>query len=70
MGIGQYPETARNMKSHIDIDAGVILKGRDTIEGVGERIFRLLVEVASGRRTKAEKLGHCELAINRIGVTF
>jgi len=64
------PETARKMKANIDIDAGVILKGRDTIEGVGERIFRLLVEVASGRRTKAEKLGHCELGINRIGVTF
>ncbi len=64
------PETARNMRSHIDINAGVILKGRGTIEGVGERIFRLLMEVASGRRTKAERLGHCELAINRIGVTF
>ena len=64
------PETAQKFKSHIDIDAGVILRGRDTIEGVGERIFQLLVEVASGRRTKAERLGHCELAINRIGVTF
>ncbi len=64
------PETARKMKAHIDIDAGVILKGRDTIEGVGERIFCVLVEVASGRRTKAERLGHCELAINRIGMTF
>ncbi len=64
------PETARSMKSHIDIDAGLILKGRGTIEGVGERIFRLLVEVASGKRTKAERLGHGELAINRIGVTF
>jgi altronate dehydratase large subunit len=64
------PETARKFKAHIDIDAGVILKGRDTIEGVGERIFHLLVEVASGKRTKAERLGHCELAINRIGVTF
>ncbi len=64
------PETARTFKSHLDIDAGMILRGRDTIEGVGEGIFRLLVEVASGRKTKAERLGHCELAINRIGVTF
>lgn len=64
------PETVRTFKAHIDIDAGVILRGRDTIEGIGERIFRLLVEVASGRRTNAERLGHCELAINRIGVTF
>ena len=64
------PETARKMKSHIDIDAGVIFKGRDTIEGVGERIFRLFLEVASGKKTKAERLGHRELGINRIGVTL
>ena len=63
-------ETGRNMKAHIDINAGTILKGRDTIEGVGEKIFRLVLAVADGRRTKAEKLGHCEFAINRIGETI
>jgi altronate dehydratase large subunit len=64
------PETARKMKSHIDINAGAILKGRDTIEGVGERIFRLLLEVARGKQTKAERWGHGEFGINRIGVTL
>ncbi len=63
-------ETGQNMKAHIDINAGTILKGRDTIEGVGEKIFRLVLAVADGRRTKAEKLGHCEFAINRIGETI
>jgi altronate dehydratase large subunit len=64
------PETARKMRAHIDVDAGEILKGRDTIEGVGERIFRLLLEVASGKQTKAERWGHGEFGINRIGVTL
>jgi altronate dehydratase large subunit len=64
------PETARKMRAHIDINAGVILRGRGTIEGVGEGIFRLLLEVASGKRTKAERLGHRELGINRIGATM
>ena len=63
------PETARRMRAHIDINAGVILRGRGTIEGVGEGIFRLLLEVAGGKRTKAERLGHREMGINRIGAT-
>jgi len=63
-------ETARTMRAHIDINGGVILKGQDTIEGVGERILRLLLAVASGKKTKAEKLGHCEFAIHRIGVSI
>jgi altronate dehydratase large subunit len=64
------PETARKMRAHIDVNAGLILRARGTIEGVGEGIFRLLLEVASGRRTKAERLGHRELGINRIGATM
>jgi altronate dehydratase large subunit len=64
------PETAQTMKAHIDVNAGVILRGRGTIEGVGQRVFRVLLEVAGGRRTKAERLGHGELGINRIGVTL
>jgi altronate dehydratase len=58
------------MKAHIDVDAGAILRGRDTIEGVGERIFRLLLDVASGRKTKSERWGNWEFGINRIGVTL
>jgi len=64
------PETARKMRAHIDVNAGAILKGRDTIETVGERIFRLLLDVANGEKTKAERRGHWEFGINRIGVTL
>ena len=64
------PETAQRMKAHIDVSAGVILRGRGSIEGVGQRVFRVLLEVVCGKRTKAEKLGHGELGINRIGMTL
>ncbi len=64
------PETARRMKAHIDVDAGTILQGRDTIDGVGERIFLLLLDVAGGQKTKAERWGNWEFGINRTGVTL
>lgn len=64
------PETARKMRPHIDVNAGAVLQGRATIAGVGERIYRFLLEVAGGKRTKAEKLGHCEFGISRIGMTL
>jgi galactarate dehydratase len=35
----------------IDVDAGSIATGEATIEQVGEQIFRLILEVASGRKT-------------------
>ncbi|MBN1441557.1 MAG: UxaA family hydrolase, partial [Planctomycetes bacterium] len=44
------------MPEDIDIDAGVILGG-ESVETVGERIFEMLLEVASGRRPRSEELG-------------
>lgn len=38
----------------IDIDAGSIATGDATIEDVGREIFRLILEIASGRETWAE----------------
>jgi len=57
------------MKDNIDIDAGGILDGRDTSQSVGEWIFEEIVEVASGKLTRAELLGHCEFAIHSIEPT-
>lgn len=55
-----------NMKDCIDINAGTIIEGAETTGMVGERIYGLLVKVASGRRTKAEILGQNDFAIDRI----
>jgi altronate dehydratase large subunit len=64
------PRTYKTMKEHIDIDAGVIVEGKDTVASVGKRIFDEVIKVSSGKRTKSEKLGHREFAITRIGSTF
>ncbi len=45
------------MKDNTDINAGTILEGKETIAEVGERIYRMILEVASGRKPKAEELG-------------
>lgn len=57
----------RRMTSNMDINAGRIADGTATVESVGQEIFEFLLEVASGRRTCAERLGHREFVPWRIG---
>ena len=59
--------TYNKMRENIDINAGTILDGDDTVQSIGEQIFNEILEVASGKLTKAEVLGHREFAINTIG---
>ena len=54
------------MRDNIDINAGTIIEGTDSIQGTGDRIFREIVNVASGKLTRAEVLGHGEFAIPSI----
>jgi altronate hydrolase len=42
----------------IDIDCGTIVDGLETVDEVGERIFRIMLETASGRATKSELHGY------------
>ena len=58
-----------HMRENIDINAGDIIEGKDTIHTVGERIFAEVIEVASGKQTKAEILGHSEFAIHGLGLS-
>ena len=48
---------AGRMMDDIDINAGTILDGTETVEQVGRRIFNLIVNVASGEKTKSELAG-------------
>jgi altronate hydrolase len=41
----------------MDLNAGTILDGEETIQEVGKRIFDLVVRVAGGERSKSEALG-------------
>ena len=51
-------ETYRRMTDNMDINAGGIINGRETLQAVGERIFNAVIKVASGKKTKAEALGY------------
>lgn len=42
----------------IDLDCGGIVEGTDTVDAAGERIFRLMLDTASGRSTKSEQHGY------------
>jgi altronate dehydratase large subunit len=60
------PETYRKMRDNIDINASKVFEGK-SLEEVAEEIFNEILEVASGKLTKAEILGHNEIGIWRIG---
>ena len=56
-----------HMVENMDINAGTIIDGKETIEQVGRRIFEKMLAVASGERAKNEISGHREFAIWRTG---
>jgi altronate hydrolase len=61
--IASNTPTFERMRGDLDINAGTILDGAETIEQVGERIFRELLAVASGKPCKAELNGHREFQV-------
>jgi altronate dehydratase large subunit len=63
------PMTSAFMSDNIDIDAGQILEGKASLQQVAEQILGEVMEVSSGKVTKAESLGYSDIAINRIGPT-
>lgn len=58
------------MMDNMDINAGTIIDGHETPQEVGQRIFDEILEVASGKLTKSEILGHRELSIDRLSPFF
>jgi altronate dehydratase large subunit len=58
------------MRDNMDVNAGTIIDGVETIEEVGKRIFEEIASVASGKLTKAEILKQHDFGIWRIGPTF
>ncbi|MGO9096268.1 MAG: UxaA family hydrolase [Bryobacteraceae bacterium] len=55
------------MRENMDVNAGLIAEGARTVQEVGAEIFNLLLKVASGERTAAERCGHQEFVPWRIG---
>jgi altronate dehydratase len=57
----------KRMKDNMDINGGLIADGESTVAAVGQEIFEMVLRVASGEKTCAERLGHKEFVPWRIG---
>ena len=47
----------RHIEEDMDVNCGTVVDGEETVEQAGERIFRFVLDVASGKKTKSEELG-------------
>ena len=54
----------QRLKDDMDINAGTIADGDETIQQVGERIFQKIITVAGGELTRSEALGHQEFVLS------
>ena len=54
----------------IDFNAGTVAEGKETLDEAGERLLDLVLETASGKRTKQELGGYREISIFKDGVTL
>ncbi|MBE9606208.1 altronate dehydratase [Acetobacteraceae bacterium H6797] len=60
------------MSEDMDVNCGTVLTGEETVEEAGQRIFELMLRVASGERSKSEAFdfGAAEFAPWVIGATM
>ena len=62
---------AQRMAGIIDLDAGSVISGEDTIENKGRELFELILQVASGEKeTMAEQLGQDDFIPWKRGVSL
>jgi altronate hydrolase len=50
----------QHMEEDMDVNCGTIVDGTETVEQAGGRIFRLILDTASGKKSKSEVLGFGE----------
>lgn len=62
-------ETFMKMNDSIDLDAGTIIRGEETIEEMGKRIVDAMVEVSNGLETKAEMNEQNDFSVWRLATT-
>jgi altronate dehydratase large subunit len=58
------------MQENIDMNAGTIIDGHESVDQVGSRIFEEIISVGYGKLTKSEILKQHDFGIWRIGPTF
>ena len=57
------PETFMRLQGDMDINAGAIIAGHQTIDAVGEEIAHMVEQVAGGATSASERLGHQEFIL-------
>lgn len=62
--------TFQKMEDNIDLNAGIIISQGKPVSELGEALFGMVMEVAGGKLTKAEILGHHEFGIYRLTGAF
>jgi altronate dehydratase large subunit len=58
---------AKRLPDVIDLDAGPIAEGKASVAEMGDVLLRLIIEVASGRQTRAEQLRQRDFALPPTG---
>jgi len=57
------PSSFEHMEADMDINAGTVISEGESIDSVGDRIVKKLVQVAGGEETKLEGVGYAGFAI-------
>jgi altronate dehydratase large subunit len=63
-------KTYKNMIENMDINASTIITGYETIEEVGEKLYKEIIAVCNGKLTKAESFGFKDFAISTLAGAF
>ena len=63
-------QTYTNMEENIDLCVASVIDGKETIDQAAERVVESVIKSANGELTKAERLGHWEVAMPIRGVTY
>ncbi|HUQ25558.1 MAG TPA: altronate dehydratase family protein [Burkholderiales bacterium] len=49
-----------HQEEDMDINCGTVIDGTESVQQAGERFFRMILETASGKKTKSEEFGYGE----------
>ena len=69
IGISSNSRLALRKPDWIDFDAGSVAQG-ERLDAVGRRLMDLVLEIAGGRQTCAERNGYREISILKDGVVL
>ena len=63
-------DTFIKMRDNMDIDVSKILQGKETVMEAGKRVFEEVISVASGKVTRAEKLGQRDFCLFKMNINI